>query len=135
MPRERCEHVAILLRRYLEAILRGEKTIEARLARTRQAPFNRVRTGDRLWLKESSGPFRASAIVERVVFHDDLTPARLRMIRARHGSAIGGAPEFWIQKRAARCATLLWLADVREVSEGPRYRHIPGGRAWYVLAA
>ncbi len=45
----------VMSREYLEGLLGGEKRIEARLTKTRRAPFGRIGRGDRLFFKVSSG--------------------------------------------------------------------------------
>lgn len=129
-------HVAILESRYVAAILAGRKTVESRLSRRRLPPFACVAPGDLVFFKEKSGGFRALARVARVEFHDGLTPARVRELRARLGALVRGTAEYWRSRRDALSATLLWLADVEPVESGPDYsaqfRRAPRC-AWFVL--
>lgn len=127
-------HVAIVLPRYVTAILAGLKTIEARFSRVRCEPFGRVRTGERVYFKECSGPFRATAVVRRVERGEELTPADVRRLRRVYGRQIRADAAFWASKSSARYATLLWLDAVEPVLFGPRYR-ARDRRAWYVLPA
>ncbi len=125
-------HVAMIWRRYLEAILDGRKTIESRLTITARAPYQRVAPGERIYFKISAGPFRARARAQRITFLDGLTPARIAALRAEFGSAILGDDDYWRSKRTARYATLIWLADVEPVSVGPRIQP-QRGLAWLTL--
>ena len=125
-------HVAILLKPYLELILDGRKTVELRLTRTRRVPFRAIEPGDRIYLKQSGGPFRATAIVRRVDFHDDLTPRRIQALQREFNHAIRGGADYWRSKRDARYATLVWLADVESIEFGPKMRPHHGA-AWQVL--
>ena len=61
------DHLAILKRAYLNLILAGEKTIECRLTRMAKPPFGVVKKGQRIYLKESSGPVRAVARAGKVI--------------------------------------------------------------------
>ena len=126
-------HVAIVHREYVEAILDGSKTIEARLARVRCAPYEKIKTGDRIYIKQSSGPYRARARVEKVRFFDGLTPVRVRAIRKQYNGAIGGPESYWQSKRDARVATLVWLGEVKPITRGPRIPKMHG-RGWLVLS-
>ena len=112
-------HLAVLHREYLDKIITGDKTIEMRLTRTRRAPFGKVSPGDTIYFKQSSGPIRAVARVNRVKSLSDLTPKRINELRDRLNDKIAASATTWARKRQARYGTLIWLRDVRETSEGP----------------
>jgi len=128
-------HLAVLKRHYLDAVIEGRKTVELRLARTRAAPFGKVVPRDTIYLKQSSGPVRAVAAAGRVLSLENLTPAKIRALRREHNHLVLGAPDYWRARSSARYATLIWLANVRELAPGdplppadPFY-----GNAWRVL--
>lgn len=124
-------HLAILLPQYLEMILSGRKTVECRLARRPIPPHGFVRPDDLIWLKQSSGPIRGVAQAGRVHSYQDLDTATLRRLRRDHGQAICAEPRFWQAHRRARCATLIWLKDVKPL---PPFRiDKTDRRAWVVL--
>lgn len=125
-------HIAILLRPYLDLILRGEKTIELRLTITNRAPFQAIEPGERLYFKQSAGPFRATAVADHALFVDDLTPGRIQTIKRDYNHAICGEGEFWRLKREAKYATLIWLRDVEQIHFGPRMNP-QRGIAWLAL--
>lgn len=127
-------HVAVLLRPYVELILAGEKSVECRLTRTAKAPYNGVELGDRIYFKESSGPWRLTAIIEQVLFEEGLTPKRIREIRRDYNDVIRGEAEFWKSKRDARYLTLIWLREVERIDPGagPGVRPLQGA-AWLTL--
>lgn len=130
-------HVAIIHKRYLDAILAGEKTIEARLARNRCEPFARIQRGERIYFKQSSGPFRATALAAKVTFRDSLCPNDVKVIRDRYGDRIRADRAYWKLKEPATCATLIWLRDIEPIDSGPDLSaaQTPGSRrAWFVLA-
>ena len=128
-------HLAVLKRPYLDAVIEGRKTVELRLSRTRAAPFGKVAARDTIYLKQSSGPVRARATAARVLSLEDLTPAGVRALEREHNHLVLGAPDYWRAKSSARYATLIWLADVRELTpDAPRPRAQPFyGNAWRVL--
>src|SRR4051794_13550693 len=65
-------HLAILFEPFVSKILDGTKTIESRFHRVRCAPFGQVRDGDILFLKVTSGPLVALAIVTDVMYFGPL---------------------------------------------------------------
>lgn len=116
------QHVAILKREYVEMVLAGKKTIESRLTRNRGPAFETVCEGDVIHIKQLSGAFRARAIVSGVLHRMLASPNEVERIRREFGNRIGGTDDYWLGKLAARYCTLVWLADVEPISEGPRYR-------------
>lgn len=129
-------HVAILHRRYLDLILLGVKTVESRLLRTRRTPYGMVRTGERVYFKESGGPFRATAVAGRVVHLGALTPADVRRLARQFEGEIRGGAAYWRSKSTARVATLVWLTQVRPIAFGPGVDGLPQWRprqGWCVL--
>ena len=130
-------HVAIIHKRYLDAILAGEKTIEARLARNRCEPFARIQRGERISFKQSSGRFRATALAAKVICRENLCPDDIKVIRDRYGDRILADRAYWKLKEPATCATLIWLRDIEPIDSGPDLSaaQTPGSRrAWFVLA-
>jgi ASC-1-like (ASCH) protein len=125
-------HIAVLLRPYLDLMLRGEKTVECRLTRTSRDPFERVEPGERIYFKQSAGPFAASAIVEHALFESNLSPRRVSEIKRDYNHLIKGADEYWRLKRGSEYCSLIWLKDVQAVTSGPAIRPLQGV-AWLCL--
>lgn len=125
-------HVAILKRPYLQMILRGEKTVESRLTRTRQPPYRAIEPGERLFLKVSAGPFVATAVAGEVEFHEDLTPAKVDALRARYQPTVRGDDAYWHVKRDSRYATFIHLTGVEPLDVGPKYPPV-NMKAWHLL--
>jgi ASC-1-like (ASCH) protein len=125
-------HIAILLKPYLDLILSGEKTIESRLTITNRPPYHAIEPGERVYFKQSAGPFRGTALAEHVLFAEDLTPARVARLKRDYNHAVLGATEHWQSKRNANYATLIWLREVEPIHFGPRLRP-QRGIAWLAL--
>jgi ASC-1-like (ASCH) protein len=121
----------ILKRPYLEAILTGRKKVESRFGRTRQFFFGRVQPGDKLFLKESSGPVCAAATVSAVKRFEGLTPGRVAEIKEQYDNDIGGSDEYWQSRQESRFCLLVWLKDVRAIK--PVRINKKDWRAWVVL--
>jgi len=125
-------HIAVLLKPYLDLILAGRKTVECRLTRQARDPFERIEAGERIYFKQSAGPFGATAIAEHIIFEDNLTPRRVNQIRRDYNDLIGGDATFWNAKRHSSFATLIWLTDVQPTASGPAIRPLQGV-AWLAL--
>jgi len=126
-------HVAVLKTQYLDKILSGEKTVECRLTRNRIDPHGKIREGERIYFKESSGAFRATAIVDRVEERADLDEEGVAALRAEFGDAIGAPDSFWDTKRTARFAVLIWMRQLEEIWRGPKMPSM-NGRGWIRLS-
>jgi ASC-1-like (ASCH) protein len=124
-------HVAILKRPYLKLILSGRKTVESRLTRTTQPPYNTIATGERIFLKASSGPFMATALAGTIEQHDSLTPADITKLRKRLDKTVCGNDEYWQMKRESRYAVFVQLTRVEPIDVGPAYPK--SMRAWHVV--
>lgn len=136
---QRPVHLAIIHKRYLDAILEGTKTVEARISKVRCAPFGRVEAGDAIYLKQAGGPVRACAIASCVRTHEDLTREGLRGLRREWNDRIGGPGEYWSGRVGCRYATLIELAEVNagvaDTIQSDLLSQIPRGSrsGWHVL--
>ncbi|GJQ28550.1 MAG: hypothetical protein HBSAPP03_04340 [Phycisphaerae bacterium] len=129
-------HVAIVSRACLANILAGRKTIESRLSLSRVAPYGQITAGDTIYFKASGGAFGAKAVADGVTTITGLRPAAVRHLRRTYEHAILGGTAYWKSKSRAKFATLIHLANITPVSDGPRYRPAgarPSRAAWFVL--
>ncbi len=127
-------HIAIVHKRYGQQILSGDKTVEARLSRVRCAPFGRVCMGERIYFKQVSGQFFATAVVASVDQHEALTPRCVARLSREYHSSVRGTKEYWQGKKQARYATFVVLKEIEQVDCGPIWSRTPGSRqAWFVL--
>lgn len=124
-------HLVILKKPYLDAILAGRKRIESRLSKTKSYSFGRVLAGDKLFLKESSGPVCATAMVTAVKGFDNLTPKQITGIKQRYNSDILGNDEYWQSRNDCRFGFLVWLENVKSIK--PVRINKKDWRAWVVL--
>lgn len=126
-------HVAILLRSYARLVLEGVKTVESRLTVNALAPFRAISTGERLFIKASSGPYMATAVASQVHFEEDLTPERLLALKRTWNSAVRGDDAYWEHKSRSRYASFIRLAEVEPLDVGPEMPP-SSGLAWFVLS-
>ena len=125
-------HVAVLMKRYLELVLAGRKTVECRLTRDARAPFEMIEAGDRVYFKQSSGPYGATALADHVMCEGDLTGRRIKEIERDYNEWICGEGSFWRAKGGSRFCTLIWLKEVEPTATGPAVRPLQGV-AWIAL--
>lgn len=127
-------HVVILKRPYLRAVLRGEKTVECRLSKSKTAPYGQVAAGERLFIKYAGGPFAATALAGQVESFAGLTPDAVDQLRVRYNARVCGDPGYWQGKRDSRFATFVPLRCVEPIDVGPAYPKSPY-KGWFVLDA
>ncbi|MBW3004549.1 ASCH domain-containing protein [Candidatus Woesearchaeota archaeon] len=77
-------HLAILSKKWklLDLILNGQKTIESRWYQTRRTPWDNIKKGDTIFLKNSGEPVTAKAEVSKVLQFDlkQTTPEQILKI-------------------------------------------------------
>jgi len=107
-----CGHLAILTKPYLEKIVAGQKTIESRFSRARVPPFNKVRAGDVVFLKEVAGPVHAVALTSHVQFFGPLGPSEAEQIMEEYRQGLQLDSDFKTAKQDSLYATLISLEVV-----------------------
>ncbi|MCL0058952.1 DUF4186 family protein [Dehalococcoidia bacterium] len=123
-------HLAILYKDYLDLILEGKKTIEARFSKVKCPPYGRVSIGDKILLKETGGPIRGEATVSVVKYFDNLAPSRVVHIVNKYKEQLQIKDNFLNQKLDSNYLTLIFLKDVVEVS--PYFINKRDRRGWIV---
>ena len=128
----RRRHLVIVQPAYLALIAAGRKSVEARLMRQRRPPLGRVAADDVLYFKPPGGPVRLRGRIRRVRQWSGLTPADVRALHRRYGTAVAAPPEFWHQRLEARYAVLVWFDQIRIVCTPPTVAR-QYGSGWVVL--
>jgi hypothetical protein len=98
---------------------------------TRRSHFGRVLPGDKLFLKESSGPVCGMATVGVVQNFENLTRNEIAELKKQYNSEIGGSEEYWRAKAECRFGFLVWLKGVRRIE--PVRISKKDWRAWVLL--
>ena len=124
-------HLVILKKQYLGAILAGRKTIESRFYQTKQKWLSQVSSGDKIFLKATSGPVMATAAVNKVKYFDNLTSDQMIKLQKQYNQQVLGDEQYWREKKDSRFGILVWLKDVHSVP--PRFIKKFDWRAWVVL--
>lgn len=125
-------HLAVLIEPYLTLILDGRKTIESRFSVNRHAPFERVRRGDVLILKRSSGPVVGLCTVSDAWFYR-LNPDTWPDIERYSSALCMDGSSFWKQKRGASYASLMRIEKIVRLPDLEIEKVDP--RGWVVLRA
>lgn len=77
------DHIAIMSKQFgnlIPRILDGRKKIESRWSINKIAPWNKVKSGDTIYLKNAGGQVIARAAVSKVLQFDNLNPAKVKKI-------------------------------------------------------
>lgn len=125
-------HLVILKKEYIDAIISGEKTIESRLTLSRRAYWRKILYGDTLFIKQSSGPVRATAKVLKVRYYEGLTPGKIEQLKEQYNRYVLGADEYWQSKIDSKYCVMVWLGEVEEIE--PVWINKKDWRAWVVLS-
>lgn len=129
-------HLALLQPAYIDAVLDGTKNVEARLSKVRTPPYEGVRLGDMIYLREVGGEIRATAMVAGVRSFAGLTPRDVDALRIEYGEDVRAPRAFWDERRDARYATFISLEQIREQEGGLDWRcRVPQGSrsGWHML--
>ena len=131
MCHQKANHIAILKQPFFDMILSGEKTIESRWSMDRRTPYNKVKVGDIILLKETGRDVTAVAEVKKVEYFE-LTPAKVESLRIKYGKQVGMDKfENWSDFLNKKYCTLIWLENIRNIEP----IHIPksNGAGWITL--
>lgn len=124
-------HLVILKKPYLKAILAGGKRIESRFSKTRSLPCGQVSPGDKIFLKESSGPVCAMATIAAVNSFENLTPERINQLKQQYNRYIKADEKYWQSKANCKFGLLAWLKDVQPIK--PVRISKKDWRTWVIL--
>jgi hypothetical protein len=111
-------HLAVFAEPFLSFVLDGRKTVESRFGRRRCAPFDQVRQGDIIMLKQAGGPVRGLVLAKQAWFYE-LHHRPIDSIREQYGDTICADDRFWQTKRDAQYATLIELAEPISIGAMP----------------
>lgn len=125
------EHLAVIKKAYMQAIVDGRKTVELRMARVAMRPYRCVHQGETIYFKESKGMVAARARVGSVDYYEQLTPTRIMALKDEHNRYILGGEEFWQPRLRCKYASLIHLTDVQPLE--PFVPGLPVRSPWIVL--
>jgi len=87
------DHIAIMKKSWglTKKVLLGQKTVESRWYKTKRAPWDRIKSGDTIFFKDSGEPVSVRARVTRVLQFEGLTPEKTNQILTKYGRGDLGA--------------------------------------------
>ena len=124
-------HLAIFQPPYLEYVLEGKKTVESRFSANRCAPFDKVKKGDIVLLKETGGPVVGVCLIDHVWFYNIEPDTWLQLKSTYTNMLCAHDPDFWTSRSKARFASLMKI--IRPTRISPFYCYKKDRRGWVIL--
>ena len=102
-----------------DKILDGQKKIESRWYSVKCKPWDNIKKGEIVYFKDSGGPVRIKAVVNKVMQFADLTPKKVKEILDKYGRDDGlekkRIPEFFERFRDKKYCILIFLKNPQEI--------------------
>jgi len=125
-------HLAIFLKGAADKVLSGEKKVEIRLSQNRTLPYLEVSKDDEILLKTSGERVIGRALVENVLFYDNLTPKMVRALQDVHFEDTAMEDSFWQKKLDSHFATVIFLKNPQKFISPINFRK-KDRRGWVVI--
>jgi len=116
------EHLAIMKKswRLTEKILSGQKKIESRWYKARFSPWDKIKSGETVYFKDSGEPVTIKAEVDKVIQLSDLTPDKVKEILYKYSQAIGlgldSIPECYERFKEKKYCVLVFLKNPQNIN-------------------
>ncbi len=119
---------------YIALMLNGTKTLGIKFSSRKTAPYLKLKDGDTLYLKESSGPVRGRVRVKSVINQELTDPEQVMQFLVDHSQKIGIKDEtqlmnIWRQNMTRRYLCY-WRMETPEAIHHPVYIQKADRRAW-----
>lgn len=111
-------HLAIFNEPFLSLVLTGEKKIESRFSINKISPYQRVKKGDVIILKESGGYVTGVFVAGKVEFFHNIEKRMLDEIEFKYGELICSSydKDFWKNKNKAKYGSLIEVKKVKKLT-------------------
>ncbi|MBI1978978.1 MAG: ASCH domain-containing protein [Candidatus Aenigmarchaeota archaeon] len=115
------EHLAIMRKSWklTEKILTGQKTIESRWYKTRYTPWDRIKSGENIYFKNSGEPVQIKAEVKKIIQFSDLTREKVKMILSKYAEQDGinreDVPKFFEMFKEKKYCILIFLKMIQKI--------------------
>jgi len=115
------EHLAIMRKSWglTKKILSGEKKIESRWYKSKYPPWNKIKSGEIVYFKDSGESVSIKAEVEKVLQFSELTPDKVKQILDEYGKEDGIAmdeiPKFFEMFKDKRYCMLIFLKNPQRI--------------------
>jgi len=115
------EHVAIMRKSWglTQKILSGQKKIESRWYKVKYSPWDKIKSGEIVYFKDSGEPVTIQTKVEKVIQFSNLTPEKVKEILYQYSKADGlgidKIPEFFEMFKDKKYCMLIFLKNPQKV--------------------
>lgn len=115
------EHLAIMRKSWklTEKVLTGEKKIESRWYKVKYDPWDKIKSGEVVYFKNSGEPVTIKAEVDKVIQFSNLTPEKVRDILNQYGDDDGiekeRIPEFFELFKDKKYCILIFLKNPQRI--------------------
>ena len=115
------EHIAIMKKSWglTQKILTGQKKIESRWYKVKYAPWDKIKSGEVVYFKDSGEPVTVKTEVDKVIQFSDLIPEKVREILYQYGQADGlgidNIPEFFEIFKDKKYCMLIFLKNPQRI--------------------
>ena len=115
------EHVAIMRKSWglTQKILSGQKKIESRWYKVKYSPWDKIKSDEIVYFKDSGEPVTIKAEVEKVIQFSDLTSEKVKEILYQYGQADGlgidKIPEFFDMFKNKKYCMLIFLKNPQKI--------------------
>jgi len=116
------KHIAIFIGNAIEKILSNEKTMESRFSLNKIIPYGEVAKDDIILLKKSAGDILGQAIVDNVLYYDNLKPESVALLRKEYSSELKVGDLFWQNKAKSKYATIIFLKKAERYIAPIKYK-------------
>ncbi len=102
-----------------EKILSGEKKIESRWYNTKYPPWDKIKSEETIYFKDSGYPVEIKAEIERVIQFSNLNPNKVKEILNKYGGkdgiAIEDIPRFFDLFKNKKYCMLIFLKNPQKI--------------------
>jgi hypothetical protein len=109
------EHLAIMDRETIDMVLNNEKAIESRFSKNKITPFNMIKSGDTVYLKESGKDVSAMFEAGDVEFYDNLNQNKIQKIKDKYNMLIKADDSYWNLKLDSKYGTLIHVKNAKRI--------------------
>ncbi|MBU2564201.1 hypothetical protein KKA23_01315 [Patescibacteria group bacterium] len=100
-----------------QKILSGRKKIESRWYKTRYSPWDRIKVGETIYIKNTGEFVSLKAKVKKVLQFSDLTPKRVMQLLSKYGDDLGiqDIPKFFQMFKDKNYCILIFLKNPQKI--------------------
>ncbi|HEU4966120.1 MAG TPA: hypothetical protein VFT53_01390 [Candidatus Saccharimonadales bacterium] len=126
----------LFARDYINLMLTGNKVLGSKFTSRRTAPYQKLKSGDYLYLKESSGPVLGRVRAKVVISKEIVNPEEIMEFLTKYRQDIGinsdeSLMNIW-RRNSNKRYLCYWTVESPEVVQCPVFIHKRDRRTWVV---